>query len=460
MGQSWKSFWAFLGHRKAYNPVIKILLLAAGSSRRFWPLQEKFRLPLCGKTLLEHQIGRLQGIRPADILCVVGPHNQEWIQQLPTPITTVVQREEGMRGALLAALPLCGNEPVLIVGNDFIEANAYRELQEKFSCSPHLQGILLVREVTEYFPGGYITLEHDHITTITEKPGEGREPSTMVTIIAHLHRDASLLLHALSLVSTDRDDGYERALHSLFPQYHYAALPYGGGWYPLKYPWHPLQILSSVLEDLPAPHIHPSVTIHPSAVVEGNVTLERGVRIFPHATVRGPCFIGEDTLVGNNTLVWESSIGKSCVLGFGTEVKASILHDHVWTHSTYIGDSVVGENVSFGAGSVVGNFRLDEGVITSVVGQERVLTGRRKFGAVIGDNCRIGLHVSLNPGVKIGGGSFLGTATVVTHDIPHGSFVSMKDGEMAIQKNTASLPLPQGRLLFRGSVKGKSSVPA
>ncbi|MBI2524113.1 NTP transferase domain-containing protein, partial [Candidatus Peregrinibacteria bacterium] len=242
-----------------YHLTIKTLLLAAGSSRRFWPLQEKCRLLICGKTLLEHQMDRLKAGGCDDIICIVGTHNQEWVREISPIITTVTQgEEEGMRGALIAALPLCKNEPVLIVGNDFIEADAYGELRENFSSHSHLQGILFAREVTEYFPGGYLTLDKERITAITEKPGEGMEPSNLVNIVAHLHRDASLLLHALQTMPMGGDDGYERALCSLFPRHHYAALPYRGTWFPLKYPWHPLPILSSLLEDSTTQTIHPS----------------------------------------------------------------------------------------------------------------------------------------------------------------------------------------------------------
>lgn len=439
-----------------YNPAIKTLLLAAGSSRRFWPIADKFRLLIAGKALLEHQIDRLRRGGCGDIVCVVGRHNQEWVRGLSPAITTIVQGEDsGMRGALLAALPLCGNEPVLVVGNDIVEVDAYRELQEKFSRCHHLQGILLAREVEEYFPGGYLTLHNDRITAICEKPGEGMEPGNLVNLIAHIHRDASLLLRTLAAMPTSGDDGYERALHVLFQSHHFAALPYNGMWFPLKHPWHPLCMLPTILNELSV-QIHPTASVHASAVVEGNVTIEDGVQIFPHATVRGPCFIGKNTIVGNNALLWGSSVGCSCVVGFGTEVKASILGNNIWTHSTYIGDSVVSDNVCFGAGSVTGNFRLDERQISSVVGQEKVQTCRRKLGTMIGGGCRIGMHVSINPGIKIGGGSFVGTATAVLRDVPDGSFVSMEEGAMTIRKNTVPVPRPHDRLLFRKDVEGKS----
>lgn len=444
-----------------YNPSIKILLLAAGSSLRFWPITDKFRLLIAGKALLEHQINRLRRGGCDDIICVVSQHNQEWAHGLFPAVTTVVQGEDsGMRGALLAALPLCGNEPVLVIGNDVVGVDAYRELQEKFSRCPHLQGMLLAREVGEYFPGGYLTLHNDRIAAVYEKPGEGMEPSNLINLIAHIHRDASLLLRTLAAMPAGGDDGYERALHVLFQSHHFAALPYNGTWFPLKYPWHPLCLLSGILDELPM-QIHSSASIHASAVVEGNVTIEDGVQILPHATVRGPCFVGKNTVIGNNALLWGSSVGCSCVIGFGTEIKASILGNNVWTHSTYIGDSIVSDNVCFGAGSVTGNFRLDERQVSSVVRQEKVQTGRKKLGTMIGEGCRIGMHVSINPGIKIGGGSFVGAATAVIQDIPDGSFVSMGEGMvMTIRKNTVPVPLPHERLLFRKSVGGKNGVAA
>ncbi len=440
-----------------YNAAIKTLLLAAGSSRRFWPIADKFRLSIAGKTLLEHQISRLRRGGCGDIICVVGRNNQEWVRELYPTITTIVQGEDsGMRGALLAALPLCGNEPVLVVGNDIVVEDAYKELQEKFLQCHHLQGVLLARETEEYFPGGYLTIHNDRITAICEKPEKGMEPSNLVNLIAHIHRDASLLRRALAAMPMGgEDDGYERALHTLFQQYHFSALPYRGAWFPLKYPWHPLHVLPTILDELSA-QIHPTASIHASAVVEGNVTIEDGVRIFPHATVRGPCFIGKNTIIGNNTLLWGSSVGRSCVIGFCTEVKASILGNNIWTHSTYVGDSVVGDNVCFGAGSVTGNFRLDEQQITSMVGGEKLQTGRRKLGVMIGKDCRIGMHVSINPGIKIGEGCFVGAATTTVRDAPDGSFVTTNKGMMTIKKNASPVPHPHDRLLFRRDVGGEN----
>jgi bifunctional UDP-N-acetylglucosamine pyrophosphorylase/glucosamine-1-phosphate N-acetyltransferase len=109
----------------------------------------------------------------------------------------------------------------------------------------------------------------------------------------------------------------------------------------------------------------------------------------------------------------------------------------------------MGNNVSFGGGCITGNLRLDEGTVQSLVGDERIDTGLTKFGAAIGEGCRLGIHVSLHPGTKIGPGTFLNSATVVGGDIPEASYVSMKNGEMDIRKNRIAAASPESRKKYK-----------
>ena len=431
---------------------MKTLLLLAGRSKRFWPLSEKTLFPLCGKTLLQIQIEKLREGGCDEIIVVGGEHNLDDAKS-QFPDMQMVQQENlelGMQGALLSALPVCGSEQVMIVsGNDVIDSAAYIDLQKAAS---NCDGALLAQEVDRYFPGGYIAVENNRITSIVEKPGEGNEPSNLVNIVAHIHNDASVLLDALTQVSNKNDDGYEVALDSLFKERSYAPVPYKGQWNPVKFPWHLLSILPVLLDSIEEQSIHATATVHPSAVIDGNVVLDEGVRVMPHATVVGPCYIGKNSIVANNALVRNSSIGDNCVVGYNTEVKGSVFHSHVWTHSTYVGDSICGHNVSFGAGSVTGNLRLDEGEIVSLVNGEKIPTGLSKFGTAIGDNCRLGIHTSTNPGVKIGADSFVGGNTLVTEDVPVKSFVTMKDGKMNIRENKGFAPPPEDREKYKKTI--------
>lgn len=428
---------------------MKTLLLVAGQSTRFWPLTEKPLFPVCGEPLISHVVERLEKAGCGDIVYIGSKYNLNDVKSLYPDAMVIEQEklEQGMRGALLSALPEIKSEDVLIVSsNDLIESSGYHATVEAGKQTGR-SGALLAQTVSKYFPGGYLSVDNNKIKSIIEKPGAGNEPSNLVNIVCHYHSDASVLWNALQKIEDQQDhgDGYEQALDILFKQYSYTPVAYDGCWQAVKYPWHLLNVLPVLLGDIHKQYIDPSASIHPSTVIEGNVVIGEGVRVLPHATIVGPAYIGAHSIIGNNALVRSASIGEHCVIGYNTEIKSSILHSHVWTHSTYIGDSVIGRNVSFGAGCVTGNLRLDEGEIFSMMKEEKTGTGLTKFGTIIGDNCRLGIRTCINPGIKIGAGSFISSGCMVEEDLPNESFARMKDGVLSIKKNTTKALEPAGR---------------
>ncbi|MBU2214201.1 NTP transferase domain-containing protein, partial [Patescibacteria group bacterium] len=211
---------------------MRVLLLIAGRSQRFWPLSEKTLFPVCGTNLLEVTTGRLKETGLDDITLIGGSHNLEDVHRQYPEFPTVEQRdlELGMRGALLDALPSCGNESVMIVCvNDVIDPAGYKSLIEATSDS-NTSGAILAQKVERYLPGGYLKLEGDQILEVIEKPGEGNEPSDLVNIVAHIHKDASILLETLRVTPSGTDDGYEQALTKLFKDFVYKAVPYESVW--------------------------------------------------------------------------------------------------------------------------------------------------------------------------------------------------------------------------------------
>ncbi len=429
------------------------ILIVAGRSKRFWPLSEKTLFPIAGTTLAQEQVKRLKNAGIKEIIIVGGDHNQADFKEV-FPILRIIKQKDlnlGMRGALLSALPHCGDQLVMIVsGNDVIESNAYADLVKR-SKGITRGGFILARKVSEYFPGGYLSVQGKRITGIVEKPGAGNEPGDLVNIVAHVHASSKELLKALQAVKSTQDDGYEMALNKLFETHPYEAVLYDGSWQPVKYPWHLLTLLTVLLPKNGKPKIHKTAKIHTTAVIEGPAIIGKNVKIFAHSTVIGPCFIGDDTIIANNALVRGSSVGNRCVIGFGTEVARSVLANDVWTHMSYLGDSVLGNNISLGAGTTTGNLRLDETEISSMVQGKSVSTGLGKFGVVIGSDCRMGIHTCFSPGVKIGSGSFINSAILVTKDVPNGSFVKMDNsGKLVINKNNTQ---PRGKNLHENMRK-------
>ena len=96
-------------------------------------------------------------------------------------------------------------------------------------------------------------------------------------------------------------------------------------------------------------------------------------------------------------------VGKKCVVGNSVELKNVILFDNVQTpHYNYVGDSILGYKSHMGAGSITSNVKSDKTLVTVKNGAERIETGRKKFGAILGDNVEVGCNSVLNPGTVLG----------------------------------------------------------
>ena len=171
----------------------------------------------------------------------------------------------------------------------------------------------------------------------------------------------------------------------------------------IQYPWQFLAIHHQLLEKLPTllpAEIHTesqnthffvgkNTEILSGVVVEGDIIVGENCKIGPHCYLRGPLVIGND-----------------CRIGQGVEVKNSIVgNSSSIPHLSYVGDSIIGDNVNFGAGSIIANVLHQEKTISSPIykngGIEMINTGKRKLGAIIGDNTRLGIGTMILPGRKL-----------------------------------------------------------
>jgi bifunctional UDP-N-acetylglucosamine pyrophosphorylase/glucosamine-1-phosphate N-acetyltransferase len=142
---------------------------------------------------------------------------------------------------------------------------------------------------------------------------------------------------------------------------------------------------------------------HASLYIDGKLSVGRGTKILPGVVIEGDVVIGENCKVGPNCYIRGStSIGNNCHIGQAVEIKNTIILNQTNIgHLSYVGDSVIGEKVNFGAGTITSNLRHDGKTMHSMVGKELVDTGRRKFGAIVGDGVHTGIHTSIYPGRKI-----------------------------------------------------------
>ncbi len=409
---------------------MQTLLLAAGRSRRLQPVEDKNLISFLGRPLIEHQLIALLEAGLTEITIVAGAHNIEKIRAIAEKheVTVLEQKDldQGMAGAVLTYEDHLQDGPLLVMNaNDLVDFQALKCIQEAEQSAS--DGALLAVKVDSYFPGGYLTVNNGRIEGIVEKPGEGNEPSDLVNIVVHLHKNPKKLMQALHSAQTDKDDRYEVALQTLFGELHYEAIPNPGLWRTIKHPWHILDLSDLFLDGLKR-NIHPSAQIAETAVIHGEVVIEEGVKIMDNAVIQGPAYIGKNTIVATGALVRNSMIGDHCVIGFSSEIARSHIGNNCWFHTNYAGDTVMGDDCSFGAGAVLANLRLDAKTIKD--------SGRNKLGPILGSHIRVGVNASIMPGVRIGSNTMIGSGLTIAQDIEAGKFVSGKS-ELKIEENRA-----------------------
>ena len=422
---------------------MKAVLLCGGIGKRMFPITEdKLLLNFLGEPLLSHQIKKLREAGLSDLVVVASPQNVDSIKAVTGEVagirTKLVVQEKalGIANALETAQRFLKGEVLIVNPNDTFETSALTSLirsSRKAGAAAYVIGY----EVKDYFPGGYlVTNKRNELKRIVEKPPRGEEPSNLVNILLHLHTDAADLMKYVGRTQTSRDDVYECALDLMVSEGHKIKIvPYSGFWKAIKYPWHIFGVVRYFL-DRCEPSISPSAQISPKAVVEGRVIIEENVRVLENAVIRGPAYIGAKSIIGNNVLVRDySHIGRNCVVGYSTEVKGSYIGDNCWFHSSYVGDSIIDDNCSLAAGTVLANFRFDEKNIKVKVGGESIDTGLDKFGAIIGGNSKTGINASIMPGVRIGPRSFVGSHVCLMKDLPPDRMVIMEPRYRVLDSN-------------------------
>ena len=206
---------------------------------------------------------------------------------------------------------------------------------------------------------------------------------------------------------------------------HTAAAEYLGGY---TYPWEALKGIKDLILSLGEKlgkeeytEVSPTVWVHNTA------------KVAPTAYLGGPCIIGANTEVRHCAFVRGSAlVGENCVVGNSTELKNVILFDNVQVpHYNYVGDSILGYKSHMGAGSITSNVKSDKTLVV-INGPEKIPTGIKKVGGLIGDYVEIGCGSVLNPGTVIGRNSNVYPLSSVRGVIPENSIY--KTGGVIVAK--------------------------
>ena len=381
---------------------MQTIVLAAGEGTRMRPLTAhtpKPMLPVADRPLCAHTADAAVAAGTDELIFVVGyeadavrEHFGEEYRGVPVAYAT--QDEQlGTAHAVRAAREHLDGEFAVLYGDDLYDPASIEAL---FASRP---GIAAYRAEN---PSNYGVLDTDgdRVVGVTEKP-ENPETDLVSAGACVLPGEAREWLD----VEKSARGEYELTdvLDRVFAEYEVSYTPLDR-WMGVGRPWELLMANEWKLADIER-RIEGDVSER--AELRGPVVVEEGAAIEPGVVVEGPAIIRSGAHVGPNAYVRGATLlGERVRVGHSVEIKNSVVmaETHV-PHLSYVGDSLLGREVNFGAGTTVANLRHDDEPVEQTVKGDRVSTGRRKYGVVVGDGAKTGIHTTLHPGVVLSAGA-------------------------------------------------------
>jgi len=390
---------------------MKAVILAANRSTRLSPFIEtrcKPMIRIAGQYILENTICYLKEAGIHDIVLVVN-HQQEMIRQyfgsgqtLGVNLEYVVQDElKGIGHALSLCRSSLEKKPFLLVYGDVMtDNNPFLSILQTYSETDREVALIALPESSKEF--GNVYLDHEmKISRLVEKPQANQANYVFAGMFVLFPK----IFELLEENQHDISRCYEQMIASSGLQ----ASLWEKGWIDMIHPWHILDANRMLMSSWKTAEIDSTVKLL------GHVHLEGAVRIGPNVTIesgtvlKGPCYIGANSYVGNNSLIRNfSAIGPDSIVGYGSELKNCVLFgNNDVGRLSFVGDSVLGENVKSGSGLTTVNHTVDYSRISCSSNSDTVETGLTKLGAFIGDSVSIGARHTLGPGSIVESGKII-----------------------------------------------------
>ena len=193
------------------------------------------------------------------------------------------------------------------------------------------------------------------------------------------------------------------------------------------YPWEVLPKISAFILQLGS-----TLSEEEYEKIGEDVWIARSATVAPTAYIHGPAIIGKNAEVRHCAFIRGNAIvGEGAVVGNSTELKNVVLFNKVQVpHYNYVGDSILGYKAHMGAGSITSNVKSDKKLVVVKDSRERIETGLKKFGAMLGDEVEVGCGSVLNPGTVVGRHSSIYPLSSVREVVPADS-IYKKRGEVA-----------------------------
>jgi len=400
---------------------MKALILAAGKGTKLNPFSNTRPIPMisvAGKTLLENSLCQLKNAGITDVYIVVGHHKervQDFIAEKYSDGMNIHCLEQKKNAGIGDAVRQVkdkispGEYFLLIYGDTLTDENICSKVQQSFHSFKCPVASICLPPSNESFGNVFLNAQMK-ITKIVEKPKGDNFGNYVLAGVFILPESFIGLLEKNKL-------SMEKSLKALVKEDSLMASMWEDEWLDIVYPWEILQANRIILDSWTESSIAKSAVMESNVTIQGVVNIEEDVVIKAGAVLEGPCSIGRGTYIGNNSLVRSyTSIGSKCSVGYGVELKNCVVLDNSGIgRLSFVGDSVIGENVDVGAGCMTVNRTVDWQKVQVKNGKTSLPSGLVKLGAFVGDGVTIGAGNTIQPGTVVSPGKIIPARYSVTN---------------------------------------------
>ncbi|MCD4652336.1 NTP transferase domain-containing protein [bacterium] len=393
---------------------MKAVVLTAGQGTRLEPLTDsrsKAMIDFHGKPILARLLGNLSEIGFNDVAVVINPKHRKMKDKFrftgpsSLPSITWIEQTQGndIGHGVMATQDYIDEQDYFLLsyGDIMFNGNMLRSLLNSFHAIRKPLAVVSLTGDSRDF--GIIYMDQEmRISEIIEKPKKKKMGNYILA--------GAFILPGKMISTLARFNGSMiNALKQLVTQSELYASIWEDEWIDIAYPWSILSANQMFMRVWKQSIHSSSIKIESGVNISGPVHIEDNVIIKAGANIIGPCFIGRDSFIGHTALLREcTSIGAGSTIGFGVEIKNSVIMPGTEIgRLSFIGDSVIGENVEIGSATIMVNVRMDHSTVKVDIGGKLIDSGLKKLGSFIGDNAWIGANHTFLPGTKIPAGKVI-----------------------------------------------------
>jgi len=422
---------------------LKAIILTAGEGTRMRPLtltKPKTMLPVAGKPIIQYNIEALRDSGVTDILLIVN-YKETMVKDyfkdgkdFGVKISYKTQKElVGTANAIEYGKDFVDDTFIVLNGDIILDSDLIKSILNEY-LSYNVDTLMVLKEVNNPSHFGVVEIESNLVKNIVEKPSLKEAPSNLVNTGVYIFNRS--IFDKIGKTTLSERGEYE-ITDSLLMQIKEGQVVRGfktdKEWIDVGRPWELIEINELLLKEIKTTI---KGKVENGAYIHGEIFLDEGSVIRSGVYIQGSVYIGKNCDIGPNSFIRGNSyFGDNVRVGNAVEIKNSIILENTnVNHLSYVGDSVIGSNCNIAAGTNVANLRFDNENVEVKIKDEKIDSGRRKLGAIIGDGVKTGINSSFSPGVKVGINSSIGPGVLIHKDVDSNKIVLVEQKHKILSK--------------------------